>query len=93
MAAALNDDSTASIIDAIARLGSASVSDLAGELGRDPSTITHHLKRLEEDDIITREREGRAVMNKLSAEARTALEPEAVPKPGEPGGAIAGGAD
>jgi DNA-binding transcriptional ArsR family regulator len=93
LAAALNDDSTASIIDAIARLGSASVSDLAGELGRDPSTITHHLQRLEEDDIITREREGRAVMNKLSAEARTALEPETVPKPGEPGGAIAGGAD
>ncbi|MCY4729777.1 helix-turn-helix domain-containing protein [Natronomonas gomsonensis] len=93
LAAALNDDSTASIIDAIARLGSASVSDLAGELGRDPSTITHHLQRLEEDGIITREREGRAVMNKLSAEARTALEPETVPKPGEPGGAIAGGAD
>ena len=93
LAAALNDDSTASIIDAITRLGSASVSDLAGELGRDPSTITHHLQRLEEDDIITREREGRAVMNKLSAEARTALEPETVPKPGEPGGAIAGGAD
>ncbi|WP_178915111.1 ArsR family transcriptional regulator [Natronomonas gomsonensis] len=93
LAAALNDDSTASIIDAIARLGSASVSDLAGELGRDPSTITHHLQRLEEDGIISREREGRAVMNKLSVEARTALEPETVPKPGEPGGAIAGGAD
>ena len=93
LAAALNDDSTASIIDAIARLGSASVSDLASELGRDPSTITHHLQRLEEDDIIAREREGRAVMNKLSAEARTALEPETVPKPGESGGAVAGGAD
>ncbi|PSP91648.1 hypothetical protein BRC84_06940, partial [Halobacteriales archaeon QS_1_68_44] len=32
LAAALNDDSTASIIDALARLGAASVSDLAGEL-------------------------------------------------------------
>ena len=89
LAAALNDDSTASIIDALARLGAASVSDLAGELDRDPSTISHHLQRLEEDSIIAREREGRAVMNKLSAEARTALEPETTPKPGEAGEAIA----
>ena len=76
LSAALNDDSTASIIDALARLGAASVSDLADELGRDPSTISHHLQRLEADSIIAREREGRAVMNKLSPKARTALEPE-----------------
>ncbi|MFQ3318535.1 MAG: putative transcriptional regulator [Natronomonas sp.] len=93
LAAALNDEATASIIDAIARLGAASVSDLADELGRDPSTISHHLQRLETDDIITRERDGRAVMNTLSAEARTALEPESTPKPGEASGALAGGAD
>ncbi|MFT4883312.1 MAG: DNA-binding transcriptional ArsR family regulator [Natronomonas sp.] len=93
LAAALNDEATASIIDAIARLGSASVSDLADDIGRDPSTISHHLQRLEEDGIITREREGRAVMNKLSGEARTALEPDSTPKPGTAGSAIAGGAD
>lgn len=93
LAAALNDDSTASIIDAIARLGAASVSDLADELGRDPSTISHHLQRLDEDDIIARERDGRSVLNKLSAEARTALEPDATPKPGEASEALAGGAD
>jgi DNA-binding transcriptional ArsR family regulator len=93
LAAALNDEATASIIDAIARLGSASVSDLADDIGRDPSTISHHLQRLEEDGIITREREGRAVMNKLSGEARTALEPDSTPKPDDPGSAVAGGAD
>jgi predicted transcriptional regulator len=93
LAAALNDEATAGIIDAIARLGSASVSDLADDIGRDPSTISHHLQRLEEDGIITREREGRAVMNKLSGEARTALEPDSTPKPGTAGSAIAGGAD
>jgi predicted transcriptional regulator len=75
LAAALNDEATAVVIDAISRLGASSVSDLADELGRDPSTVSHHLKRLAEDDIIVRERDGRAVMNKLSAEARTALEP------------------
>lgn len=93
LAAALNDDSTASIIDAIARIGAASVSDLADDLDRDPSTISHHLQRLEEDDIIKREREGRAVMNKLTSEARTALEPETTPRPGQASGAVAGGAD
>lgn len=93
LAAALNDDSTASIIDALARLGAASVSDLADELGRDPSTISHHLQRLDEDDIIARERDGRSVLNTLSAEARTALEPDAPTKPGEASEALAGGAD
>ena len=92
LAAALNDDSTANIIDAIARIGAASVSDLADELGRDPSTISHHLQRLEDDGVITRERDGRAVVNKLSAEARTALEPEATAA-GEAGEVVAGGAD
>ena len=89
LAAALNDDSTASIIDALARLGASSVSDLADDLGRDPSTISHHLQRLDGDGIITREREGRAVMNKLSAEARTALEPKTIPRPGEAAEALA----
>jgi predicted transcriptional regulator len=73
LAAAMNDDSTASVLDAIARLGAASVSDLANDLGRDPSTISHHLQRLEEDGIIVRERDGRAVMNKLSPDARAVL--------------------
>ena len=89
LAAALNDESTASIIDALARLGAASVSDLADDLGRDPSTISHHLQRLEGDDIITRERQGRAVVNRLSSDARTALRPETTPRPGEAAEALA----
>ncbi|PSP96588.1 hypothetical protein BRC89_13625, partial [Halobacteriales archaeon QS_4_70_19] len=76
LAAAMNDDSTAAVIDALARLGAASVSDLADELDKDPSTVTHHVQRLEEDDVVVRERDGRAVMNKLSAAARTMLNPE-----------------
>jgi DNA-binding MarR family transcriptional regulator len=79
LAAAMNDDSTAAVIDALARLGAASVSDLADELGKDPSTVTHHVQRLEEDEVVVRERDGRAVMNKLTAAARTMLEPEEPP--------------
>ncbi len=89
LAAALNDEATAGIIDALARLGAASVSDLAEDLGRDPSTISHHLQRLEADDIVTRERDGRAVVNRLTGEARDAMAPGTTPRPGEPAEALA----
>ena len=79
LAAALNDESTAAVLDALARLGGSSVSELADELGRDPSTVTHHLQRLEEDGLVSREREGRSVINRLSAETRAALEPGTEP--------------
>ncbi|MFC7229234.1 helix-turn-helix domain-containing protein [Salinirubellus salinus] len=76
LAAALNDDATAVVLDALSRLGGASVSELADELERHPSTVTHHLQRLEEDGLVVREREGRAVVNRLSAQTRAALDPE-----------------
>ena len=65
------------------------MSDLADDLCRDPSTISHHLQRLEEDEIIARERQGRAVVNRLSSDARTALRPETTPRPGEAAEALA----
>ncbi len=61
------------MLDAVARREPASVGELADELGRDPSTVTHHLKRLEEDGLVERERDGRAVVNRLSPEAKTAF--------------------
>jgi DNA-binding transcriptional ArsR family regulator len=76
LAAAMNDESTAVVLDTLARRGPSSVSELADALDRDPSTITHHVKRLEGDDLVVREREGRAILNSLSPEVRTALEPE-----------------
>jgi DNA-binding MarR family transcriptional regulator len=76
VAAALNDYATAVVLDALSRLGGSSVSELADELERHPSTVTHHLQRLEEDGLVVREREGRAVVTRLSAQTRAALEPE-----------------
>jgi len=81
LAAAMNDEATARLLDALARLGPSSVSALAEELDRDPSTITHHLKRLETDGVVVRERDGRAIVNSLSPEAAEALDP--VPDPAE----------
>ena len=72
--AALNDDSTASIIETLAADGPTSVSSLADALDRDPSTISHHLDRLADDELVEREREGRAVLNKLTPRAAQALQ-------------------
>jgi DNA-binding transcriptional ArsR family regulator/ElaB/YqjD/DUF883 family membrane-anchored ribosome-binding protein len=76
LAAAMADEATADILDALVRLEPASVSGLADEVDRSPSTVTHHLQKLAEDDIVVRERAGRAVENKLSEPARAALDPE-----------------
>jgi DNA-binding transcriptional ArsR family regulator len=76
LAAAMADDCTADILDALVRLEPASVSGLADEVDRSPSTVTHHLQKLEDDDIVVRERNGRSVENKLSELARVALDPE-----------------
>lgn len=77
LAAALNDEATAPIVDALARLGTASVTALADVIDRDISTVTYHLGRLEEDGVVTRERDGRAIVNRLAPEAREALSPGA----------------
>jgi predicted transcriptional regulator len=76
LAAAMADESTAELLDALVRLEPASVSGLADEIGSSPSTVTHHLQKLEDDEIVVRERNGRSVDNKLSEPARAALDPE-----------------
>jgi DNA-binding transcriptional ArsR family regulator len=72
--AALHDETTARIVEALERGGPDSVSGLADRLDRDPSTISHHLDRLADDGIVERERDGRAVVNKLADDARISLE-------------------
>jgi DNA-binding transcriptional ArsR family regulator len=78
--AALSDEATAPLIDALRRLEPASVGALADELGKSPSTVTHHLQRLEDDGVVVRERAGRAVENSLAPTTREALAPSAEPE-------------
>lgn len=85
LAAALADDATANVLRALASVGPASVSALAEELGRDPSTVTHHLDRLQEADLVERERDGRSVVNSLAPTAAAAM----APRVGEDGDATA----
>ncbi|PSP57437.1 hypothetical protein BRC82_00340 [Halobacteriales archaeon QS_1_67_19] len=63
---ALEDESTAAILRALARVGACHGGRLADELDRDPSTISHHLSWLEDAELIERERDGRAIVNRLA---------------------------
>ena len=78
LAAAMDDEPTAAVLDALARLGPSSVATIADELGRDSSTVTHHLQRLDDDGLVERERDGRTVVNRLAPAARKVLEHEPV---------------
>lgn len=92
LAAAMNDEATAPIVDALARLGTASVSGLADAIDRDVSTVTYHLGRLEDDGVVVRERDGRAMVNRLAPDAQEALTPledgESVPAAVEDGATV-----
>ncbi len=73
LTAVLDDEATANVIEALCRLGPTSVSNLADDLDRDPSTVTHHLQRLNDDGIVHRERDGRTVINYVSPRVRALL--------------------
>jgi predicted transcriptional regulator len=68
--AAVQEDSTRSVLEAVKQCEPASGSTIAAEVGRDASTVSHHLDRLAEVGLVDREREGRAVVNRLTPEAR-----------------------
>lgn len=61
------------MLEALAALEHANNSELATELDRDPSTVTHHLSTLEDDGLVIRDREGRSVVNELTPETKAAL--------------------
>ena len=68
--AALDDEGTASVLVTLAELEEASGVQLADELGRDDSTISHHLSQLEQAGLITREREGRRIVNRVDPDTQ-----------------------
>lgn len=73
LTAALSDQATASVLEMLARLDSATVGKIASELDRDPSTISYHLKRLSEDGLVERERDGRTIVNRLDPTVEAAV--------------------
>jgi DNA-binding transcriptional ArsR family regulator len=71
--AVMHDDAPRAVLEALFDGGAASTSGLAERIGRDPSTVTHHVTRLEEEGLVERERDGRAVITRLTSDARAAL--------------------
>lgn len=63
----------AAVVAAVARLEPATGRELAAVLDRTPSTVSHHLSRLAEADLVERERDGRAVVNRATPAAERAL--------------------
>ena len=72
--AALDEEATAGVLQALLRLEPASVSALATDLDRAPSTVSHHLTRLAEDELVIRERDGNTVLTNLSQHVREAMQ-------------------
>ncbi|WP_049953130.1 winged helix-turn-helix transcriptional regulator [Halostagnicola larsenii] len=71
--AALEEPAKRDVLEALATLERANNSELAAELERDPSTITHHLSTLEDDGLVVRNRDGRSVVTELATETKAAL--------------------
>ncbi|WP_101297721.1 winged helix-turn-helix transcriptional regulator [Halegenticoccus soli] len=70
LTAALDDDAAATVLDAVARLAPATVSEVASEVDRTPGTVSYHLSRLEEAGLIEQERDGGTVLNRLASDVR-----------------------
>lgn len=70
VAAALHDEPTRSVADAVARFEPVSVTGLAEELDRAPSTVSHHLDRLDEAGLLERERDGGRMLLRLHPDSR-----------------------
>jgi DNA-binding transcriptional ArsR family regulator len=75
-ALAVVDEGTtpARIVDYLGDAGPATVGDLADHLDCSPGTVSYHLDRLEADGVVDRERDGRAVRNRLSPTVRPLIE-------------------
>lgn len=71
--AALQEDATATLLQALVRSEPASVSMLATELDRAPSTVSYHLHRLAEDGLVEQYRAGNTVLTQLPQHIREAL--------------------
>ncbi|QSW99312.1 winged helix-turn-helix transcriptional regulator [Haloterrigena alkaliphila] len=77
--AALAEPAKRGVLETLAELGSAPNGRLADELERDPSTVSHHLSALEDDELVVREKDGRAMVNELAPDVEATLRDEGTP--------------
>ncbi|WP_265111934.1 winged helix-turn-helix transcriptional regulator [Halosolutus halophilus] len=71
--AALDEPAKREVLETLAELGRAHNGRLADAIDRDPSTVSHHLSSLAEDDLVVRERDGRSIANELAPKVEAVL--------------------
>lgn len=84
LAAAMDNESTATIIESLARQGQATVGDIVDDVGTTYATVSHHLSRLADAGVVQKERDGRCTVSQLDPSARTALHRDLEPAGARP---------
>lgn len=74
MAAALYDGPTRQVVETVARYEPVTVTGLAEEVGSAPSTVSYHLDRLADADLVERQRAEGRVLVRLQPDALSHLE-------------------
>jgi len=70
---ALSEPATNRVLQALSSVGPATTGRVAEAADRDTSTVSHHLDRLAEQGLVERQRQGRAVRNRLAPRVDRAL--------------------
>jgi predicted transcriptional regulator len=74
LAAALEKDSSAAIIDVLRRYGAATVGDIVDEVETSYSTVSYHLSRLADDGLVVQEKDGASKITRLAPSVRSTLD-------------------
>lgn len=74
LAAAIADSAASDVLSAIERREPTTLSSVAEAIGCAPSTVSYHLDRLEEDGLVSRERDGGSVRIRLRRATKSALQ-------------------
>lgn len=70
---ALDDTALRSVLSAVRTTEPATVTTIAEAIDRSPGTVSHHLSRLDEADLVDRERNGKRVVTTLEPDVYRAL--------------------
>ncbi|WP_178917919.1 helix-turn-helix domain-containing protein [Natronomonas gomsonensis] len=74
LAAALEKDSSAAIIDVLRTYGAATVGDIVDEVETSYSTVSYHLSRLADDGLVVQEKDGASKVTRLAPSVRSTLD-------------------
>lgn len=73
LVAAFEEEATRDVLETLFEHEPATGTTLAESLGRDPSTVSHHLSRLADAGLVDREQDGPALRNSLAPAVRRAF--------------------